>query len=121
MSLLMKDKTVEKTNIQKFLSMSNTEYSVNISVKTKGNKRNAKNKNQPLTPKELEVRRENRWLKRQKGMKKIIENINKTFVTMTDELPFTLVNHSNIRFEYSYSPVQLIPLLKPFFQSFLSN
>ena len=35
-ALLVKEKAIEKTNIQKLLSMSNTEYSANISVKKKG-------------------------------------------------------------------------------------
>ena len=50
-------------------------------------------------------------------MKMKIENTNKEFTTMADELPFTTINHSNIRFESDCPPVQLIPLLKSLSQS----
>ena len=85
-------------------------------MKPKRNKRNARNKKSPLTPEELEVSRESRWLKTQKETKKKIENTNNDYMTMAHKLSFTLINHSNIRFESDYPPAQLIPLLKSFFR-----
>ena len=56
----------------------------------------------------------------QESMKLNIKNANKEFLTMIDELPFTLIKHSphrNIHVESDSPPVQFIPLLKYFFQS----
>ena len=50
-------------------------------------------------------------------MKLKINNTNKESMSMEGQAPFNIINHGNFRFDSDSPTVEIIPILKSFFQS----